>query len=183
SPLATRIFALGGVARVFLGGDFITVTQTDGAEHLRAQGEPLGVIGLRHGDEVAAEEDARHATEREDAGGERAAGGRGCGGEVGRSGRAHHVPPGQEFQGGGVRGAFGFDEHGSGVLPKRLVGYIRTNVVGFRPGCNPPCSIGPGYPAQPIRQPRPGCRHAWRRGSSWPAARGRSRPWSARHAG
>jgi Fe-S cluster biogenesis protein NfuA len=29
SPLATALFALPGVARVFLGGDFITVTKTD----------------------------------------------------------------------------------------------------------------------------------------------------------
>ena len=30
SPLASAIFELSGVARVFLGGDFITVTKTDG---------------------------------------------------------------------------------------------------------------------------------------------------------
>jgi len=29
SPLAVALFALPGVARVFLGGDFITVTKTD----------------------------------------------------------------------------------------------------------------------------------------------------------
>ena len=29
SPLATELFALPGVARVFLGGDFVTVTKTD----------------------------------------------------------------------------------------------------------------------------------------------------------
>ena len=29
SPLAGALFALPGVARVFLGGDFITVTKTD----------------------------------------------------------------------------------------------------------------------------------------------------------
>jgi Fe-S cluster biogenesis protein NfuA len=29
SPLASELFALAGVARVFLGGDFITVTKTD----------------------------------------------------------------------------------------------------------------------------------------------------------
>lgn len=32
SPLATRLFELAGVARVFLGGDFITVTKTDDAD-------------------------------------------------------------------------------------------------------------------------------------------------------
>ena len=35
SPLATRLFALRGVARVFLGADFVTVTQTDEAEWVR----------------------------------------------------------------------------------------------------------------------------------------------------
>ena len=29
SPLATALFALPGVARVFLGGDFVTITKTD----------------------------------------------------------------------------------------------------------------------------------------------------------
>lgn len=32
SPLASELFALAGVARVFLGGDFITVTKTDDTE-------------------------------------------------------------------------------------------------------------------------------------------------------
>jgi Fe-S cluster biogenesis protein NfuA len=32
SPLASELFAVPGVARVFLGGDFITVTKTDDAE-------------------------------------------------------------------------------------------------------------------------------------------------------
>ena len=32
SPLASALFALPGVARVFLGGDFITVTKTDDTE-------------------------------------------------------------------------------------------------------------------------------------------------------
>ena len=44
SPLATRIFALGGVARVFLGGDFITVTQTDDAEWFTLRPQVLGAI-------------------------------------------------------------------------------------------------------------------------------------------
>jgi Fe-S cluster biogenesis protein NfuA len=36
SPLAERLFAVGGVAGVFLGGDFITVTKTDGEwQHLK----------------------------------------------------------------------------------------------------------------------------------------------------
>jgi len=44
SPLASRIFALGGVARVFLGGDFITVTQTDDAEWFSLRPQVLGAI-------------------------------------------------------------------------------------------------------------------------------------------
>ena len=44
SPLAARIFALGGVARVFLGGDFITVTQTDDAEWFTLRPQVLGAI-------------------------------------------------------------------------------------------------------------------------------------------
>ena len=32
SPLATALFALPGVARVFLGGDFVTVTKSDLAD-------------------------------------------------------------------------------------------------------------------------------------------------------
>jgi len=32
SPLASALFALPGVARVFLGGDFITVTKSEGTE-------------------------------------------------------------------------------------------------------------------------------------------------------
>ena len=32
SPLATALFALPGVARVFLGGDFVTVTKNDLAD-------------------------------------------------------------------------------------------------------------------------------------------------------
>ena len=48
----------------------------DGAEHLRLQRLPGGVVGLGHGDEVAAEEDPRDAREREQRGGQRAARGR-----------------------------------------------------------------------------------------------------------
>jgi Fe-S cluster biogenesis protein NfuA len=36
SPLAERLFAVGGVGGVFFGGDFITVTKTDGEwQHLK----------------------------------------------------------------------------------------------------------------------------------------------------
>ena len=44
SPLASRLFALPGVARVFLGGDFITVTE-DGAQGWQAlRPQVLGAI-------------------------------------------------------------------------------------------------------------------------------------------
>src|SRR3954470_8903316 len=42
SPLASRIFALGGVARVFLGGDFVTVTQTGDADWAQLRPQVLG---------------------------------------------------------------------------------------------------------------------------------------------
>jgi Fe-S cluster biogenesis protein NfuA len=44
SPLAARIFALGGVARVFLGGDFVTVTQTGDADWAQLRPQVLGAI-------------------------------------------------------------------------------------------------------------------------------------------
>jgi Fe-S cluster biogenesis protein NfuA len=44
SPLATAIFALPGVARVFLGGDFITVTKTDVITWQALKPQVLGAI-------------------------------------------------------------------------------------------------------------------------------------------
>jgi Fe-S cluster biogenesis protein NfuA len=44
SPLATRLFALPGVARVFLGADFVTVTQTDAAAWQELRPQVLGAI-------------------------------------------------------------------------------------------------------------------------------------------
>jgi Fe-S cluster biogenesis protein NfuA len=44
SPLATSIFALPGVARVFLGGDFITVTKSDENGWASLRPQVLGVI-------------------------------------------------------------------------------------------------------------------------------------------
>ncbi len=44
SPLATAIFALPGVARVFLGGDFVTVTKADPADWQSLKPQVLGVI-------------------------------------------------------------------------------------------------------------------------------------------
>ena len=44
SPLAGAIFALPGVARVFLGGDFVTVTKNDLADWQSLRSDVLGVI-------------------------------------------------------------------------------------------------------------------------------------------
>jgi Fe-S cluster biogenesis protein NfuA len=44
SPLATDLFALAGVARVFFGGDFITVTKTDEITWQALKPQVLGVI-------------------------------------------------------------------------------------------------------------------------------------------
>ena len=44
SPLAHTLFQLPGVARVFLGGDFITVTKSDLAEWQTLRPEILGVV-------------------------------------------------------------------------------------------------------------------------------------------
>ncbi len=44
SPLASALFALPGVARVFLGGDFITVTKTDETAWQALKPQVLGAI-------------------------------------------------------------------------------------------------------------------------------------------
>ncbi len=44
SPLATAIFALPGVARVFLGGDFVSVTKTDAIAWQALKPQVLGAI-------------------------------------------------------------------------------------------------------------------------------------------
>ena len=44
SPLASRVFALPGVARVFLGADFVTVTQAGGAEWQALRPQVLGAV-------------------------------------------------------------------------------------------------------------------------------------------
>ncbi|WP_128254597.1 NifU family protein [Falsirhodobacter deserti] len=44
SPLARRVFAVGGVAGVFLGNDFITVTKTEGREWDHVKPAVLGAI-------------------------------------------------------------------------------------------------------------------------------------------
>jgi Fe-S cluster biogenesis protein NfuA len=44
SPLATALFALPGVARVFLGGDFVTVTKSDVLDWQTLRPQVLGAI-------------------------------------------------------------------------------------------------------------------------------------------
>ena len=44
SPLATAMFALPGVARVFLGGDFVTVTKADAADWQALRPQVLGAL-------------------------------------------------------------------------------------------------------------------------------------------
>ncbi len=65
SPLASSLFELPGVARVFLGGDFVTVTKSDLADWQSLKPQVLGVV-MEHfvagrpvllGEEAAAAED------------------------------------------------------------------------------------------------------------------------------
>ncbi|MCR0983930.1 NifU family protein [Roseomonas populi] len=44
SPLATRLFELEGVARIFLGADFITVTKTNEADWATLRPQVLGAV-------------------------------------------------------------------------------------------------------------------------------------------
>ncbi len=44
SPLATALFALPGVARVFFGGDFVTVTKNDLSDWQSLRPQVLGVL-------------------------------------------------------------------------------------------------------------------------------------------
>ncbi len=44
SPLATALFALPGVARVFFGGDFVTVTKNDLSDWQALRPQVLGVL-------------------------------------------------------------------------------------------------------------------------------------------
>ena len=44
SPLAQALFHLSGVARVFLGGDFVTITKSDAADWQTLRPEVLGVL-------------------------------------------------------------------------------------------------------------------------------------------
>jgi Fe-S cluster biogenesis protein NfuA len=67
SPLADSLFALPGVARVFLGADFVTITKSGGTEWQALRPQILGVI-MEHfmagrpvieGEDAATEEDVR----------------------------------------------------------------------------------------------------------------------------
>ena len=69
SPLAQALFALPGVARVFLGGDFVTVTKSDDSEWSALRPQVLGAI-MEHfvagrpvieGESAATEEDVAPA--------------------------------------------------------------------------------------------------------------------------
>jgi Fe-S cluster biogenesis protein NfuA len=63
SPLAARLFAIGSVSRVFLGGDFITVTKVDDIEWQHLNPVVLGVI-MEHfvtGDPIVTEAPAEPA--------------------------------------------------------------------------------------------------------------------------
>jgi Fe-S cluster biogenesis protein NfuA len=73
SPLATALFGLPGVARVFLGGDFITVTKTDEFSWNALKPQVLGVImdhfvagrSVIEGDEDAFNEEEIDPADRE----------------------------------------------------------------------------------------------------------------------
>jgi Fe-S cluster biogenesis protein NfuA len=65
SPLATALFGLPGVARVFLGGDFVTITKAEGTEWQALKPQVLGAL-MEHlvagrpvieGEDVAADEE------------------------------------------------------------------------------------------------------------------------------
>ena len=73
SPLASAIFALDGVARVFLGADFVTVTKTDATDWGTLKPLVLGTV-MEHfvagrpvveGDAEAADEDEVAPADRE----------------------------------------------------------------------------------------------------------------------
>jgi Fe-S cluster biogenesis protein NfuA len=73
SPLATDLFALPGVARVFLGGDFVTVTKNDQLSWQALKPQVLGVImdhfvagrPVIEGDEAEFDEEAVDPADRE----------------------------------------------------------------------------------------------------------------------
>ena len=73
SPLATFLFELPGVSRVFLGGDFVTITKAEGAEWQALKPQVLGAL-MEHlvagrpvieGDEMVAAEEEIAPEDRE----------------------------------------------------------------------------------------------------------------------
>jgi Fe-S cluster biogenesis protein NfuA len=66
SPLAARIFAVGDVARVFLGNDFITVTKAEDADWQRLRPRVLGAIMEHYLAGLPAMEGSDAASEDED---------------------------------------------------------------------------------------------------------------------
>ncbi len=66
SPLASAIFALPGVARVFLGGDFVTVTKTDELSWQALKPQVLGVIMEHFVSGLPAVEGTEDGVEQED---------------------------------------------------------------------------------------------------------------------
>jgi Fe-S cluster biogenesis protein NfuA len=66
SPLAARIFAVGEVARVFLGNDFVTVTKTEDADWQRLRPRVLGAVMEHYLSGLPAMEGAGDAEEAED---------------------------------------------------------------------------------------------------------------------
>ena len=66
SPLATKIFAVGDVARVFLGNDFVTVTKAEDAEWQRLKPRVLGAVMEHYLTGLPAMEGLEDAAEEED---------------------------------------------------------------------------------------------------------------------
>ena len=58
SPLAQRLFGIDGVAAVFLGGDFITIT-TDGTDWQDLKPAVLGAAPDAHGERARERREAR----------------------------------------------------------------------------------------------------------------------------
>jgi Fe-S cluster biogenesis protein NfuA len=66
SPLAAKIFAVGDVARVFLGNDFVTVTKAEDAEWQRLKPRVLGAVMEHYLTGLPAMEGLEGAAEEED---------------------------------------------------------------------------------------------------------------------
>ena len=66
SPLAARVFAVGEVARVFLGNDFITVTKAEDADWQQLKPRVLGAIMEHYLTGLPVLEGAEDAAEEED---------------------------------------------------------------------------------------------------------------------